>query len=104
MEPRGWGLTELRPLFQGHPARKRQGSRVPYSDAPRAGRVPLSVSSGILRADCALLCTPLTPEFEMSLDMKAAYPSPYTHALVEKEQDEKRKGGGSLGPPAALLV
>ena len=78
------GLTELRPLFQDHHAGVRD-PEFPILMLQGLVRVLLSISCGILRADCALLCTPLAPDFEMSLDMQTAYPYLYTHALVQKE-------------------
>ena len=67
------GLTELRPLFQDHHAGVRD-PEFPILMLQGLVRVLLSISSGILRADC-----------EMSLDMQTAYPYLYTHALVQKE-------------------
>ena len=103
MEPRRWGLIELRPLLQYHPARKSQGSRVPYSDSPKASVGPSLHHLWHLESRLCTFMHTLTPEFEMNLDMKAAHPSPHTHALVEKEQGEKRKGGGLFGASSCTL-
>lgn len=66
------------------------GSRVPHSDAPRAGAGPFFHLYFIFESRLCTFMHTFSPEFEMSLDMQTAYPYP-VHMLCPEGIGEKRK-------------